>query len=272
MLQSKLFLASRAAVAPVMSSKYIVHREWVDLSRIVDGMCVCMCICRTQSRYDKYFVIQPSAPEGLADSSVEYEAHDSVDLDGVALRGLPSPSTVSKFSFCLAPGEYTVQAIDKGGDSWWGGVYSVIIGGGTLVHEEMSASAIQNTTFMVSHYVAPRTTFSKNQALHGGGGAAFWEDGSPENAERYRNEGTSNKALYEPFVGTPARSLVATASSYDADSGRSMDTDPIVVELHGECVVVNSVWGGRATATYVNHVVHRHCLLLSCVLPVSSLL
>ena len=176
--------------------------------------CICIPHDRTQDLYEKYFVIHASTPERLANnSSVDYKAHTLVDLDGAALRGLPRPGTIELFSFCLAPAEYTIQAIDTAGDGWWGGAYySVVVNGATVIHEEMTASTRQSTTFTVSPSVAPHTSFFENKATHGGGGALFWADEPPKNAERYRNDSTSNAASYGDYVATPARELAATGN------------------------------------------------------------
>ena len=187
--------------------------------------------------FEKYFVINQVNEN--SSTATDYEGIVSVDFYSSPMRGLPFPSSLTKFTFCVPPGEYTFHAIDSAGDGWWGGArYALIVDGAAAIDEEMNrtSSTRQSTAFTVALPRSARTAFSENKASSGGGGAIFWTDEPPTHTERYRNESTSNKALYGPFVGTPARSLAATASSYDADSGRIMDIDPIVVELHDECV------------------------------------
>ena len=142
-----------------------------------------------------------------------------------------------KFSFCLAPAEYTIEAIDTASDSWWGGAYySVFANGDEAIREEMEASTRQSTiVFTVSRSTASRTSSSENKALQGGG-AIFWEDEPPGNTERYRNESTPNIALYEDDVATPARALSVVTNSRRRTtaattlSGRELES-PLAFEL-----------------------------------------
>ena len=157
----------------------------------------------------------------------------SFDFNDEAMRGLPYVSAIQKFSFCAVPGEYTMHAIDVGGDAWWGGAYySVIVDGETVLHEQMgqASSTKQSTTFAVTLPVSARTAFSENKAPQGGGGAIFWEDIEPENLESYRNESGSNEAAYGKYAATPARAFIATSQTYNATSGSSM-TNPIIVDF-----------------------------------------
>jgi hypothetical protein len=127
-----------------------------------------------------------------------------------------------------------IQAIDTVGDGWWGGaLYTVIVNGETVIHEEMNStsSTRQSTVFSVALPASARIAFSENKASRGGGGAVFWEDTPPEFLEDYRNESDSNTALYGDFAATPARTLSAMNQTYDAISGISMTKDPISVEL-----------------------------------------
>ena len=158
----------------------------------------------------------------------------SYDFEGKAMRGVPFASSLQKFSFCVAPGDYTMHAIDTHGDGWWGGArYYVYRNGAVIVYEEMGtrSSSWQSTRISVALQPSARTTLSNNRALQGGGGAIFWEHEPPGNIKRYRNESSSNKALYGNYVATPARTLLATNSSYRAVSGDSMTANPIVLEL-----------------------------------------
>lgn len=174
----------------------------------------------------------PTSDNSDDDSGVAYDAA-SVDYNGDSLRGLPLSSTVRKFSFCCAPGEYVFHAIDTAGDGWWGDAYySVIIDGITVVQEEMgsSSSSIQSANFTVALPQSARTVFSMNNASMGGGGAIFWEDTPPENVEIFRS-GSSNIALYGDYAATPARTLSATKASYAGVSGNRMSTDPVTVQV-----------------------------------------
>ena len=170
--------------------------------------------------------------------SVNYDAHSS-DFNSVGMHGLPNAGSLTKFSFCCAPGEYSIHAIDTANDGWWGGAhYSVLIDGATVVHEEMNRTSSSRQTSSFEVALPPssaRTNFSSNKALQGGGGAIFWDNAPPKNVEFYRGiVAESNSALYGGFVATPARNLTATRHSYVAYSGRSMSTDPIIVELKDE--------------------------------------
>ena len=112
--------------------------------------------------------------------------------------------------------------------------YSVVVNDETILHERMgrTSSLRQSNEFTIAIPTSGRTALSGNAASQGGGGAVFWEEAVPENLERYRSD--SNTALYGDYVGTPERMLSATRLSYDAYSGRSMGSDPIIVELKDE--------------------------------------
>ena len=70
-----------------------------------------------------------------------------------------------------------------------------------------------------------------NKALHGGGGAVFWEEEPPANIDLYVNESASNTALFGDFCATPAQKLVAVnRSRYSAVSGH-VTKDPITMLL-----------------------------------------
>ena len=152
------------------------------------------------------------------------------------MRGLPVTGSMTKFTFCAPPGEYTMHAVDAAGDGWWGGAYyALLIDGALIAHEEMISSSRQSTTFTVNLPQSARTVFAENSASLGGGGAVFWADLPPQNIENYRNESDSNAAFYGTFVATPKRTLAASKSSYDAViSGQSMAADPITLELRDE--------------------------------------
>ena len=112
--------------------------------------------------------------------------------------------------------------------------YSVVVNDETILRERMgrTSSSRQSNEFTITVPTSERTALSGNAASQGGGGAVFWEEAVPENLERYRSD--SNTALYGDYVGTPERMLSATRLSYDAYSGRSMGSDPIIVELKDE--------------------------------------
>ena len=190
--------------------------------------------CRRSFRYlnffEKYFIIQQGVD---VNASVGYD-DSAIDSNGDSLRGEPLSSTIQKFSFCVTPGAYTIHAIDKANDGWWGGAhYSVLVGGTTVVREEMgiSSSSKQSTTFDVALPTSARTVFSDNNAPTGGGGVVFWNDRVPESIENYRNKSGSNTALYGSFVATPAKYLTVNKQKYDAISGRAMTSDPITMEI-----------------------------------------
>ena len=165
---------------------------------------------------------------------VELPAYESAsdDTDGKPMQGTPYPGSLKRFQYCIAPGDYTMVAIDNAGDGWWGNAYySVVVGGTTVIYEEMGriSSSIQSTPFTVN--TPARTTFSENKAPQGGGGALFWEDMPPVMNENLRNESESNAALYGDFIATPARVLSTTRHSYNAFSGLSMTVDHITLGL-----------------------------------------
>ena len=141
------------------------------------------------------------------------------------MRGLPSSSSLRKFSWCVGPGEYVLHAIDQAGDGWYGGAYyTVIVDGVVAVREEMATSMMQTTTVTVLESIASRTSFSENKAMQGGGGALFWEDAPPEHTESYRNKSASNAALYGDYVATPTRELATLGSVFDFTSGHNTTT------------------------------------------------
>ena len=165
------------------------------------------------------------------------------DADGKPMRGTPYPSSLKRFQYCVAPGDYTIVAIDNAGDGWWGNAYySVVVGGTTVIYEEMGriSSSIQSTPFTANLPLSARTTFSENRAPQGGGGALFWEDSPPGNLNNYRNESESNTALYGAYVATPARTLLARNHSFKTTSGDSMATDPVTIELKDRCVTTHA--------------------------------
>ena len=130
-----------------------------------------------------------------------------------------------------------MHAVDEAGDGWWGGgFYTVLVDGKTVVRNEMNQTSAtkQSTTFTVNLPASTRTSFSRNQAQQGGGGAAFWENlplESMEDIETYRVRSDLNTAHYGDYAATPARTLSATNHTYDGESGIRMARDPITVEL-----------------------------------------
>ena len=181
--------------------------------------------------YEKFFVINQIDDDSAV---TNYQGSASDDFYGAPMRGLPWPSSVTIFSYCVPPGDYTVHAVDTAGNGWWGGsFYSVIIDGANVMQEEMgrASSTRQSTTFTVALSQSGVTAFAENTALHGGGAAIFWQERQPANVERYRNESTSNVALYGDYVATPARELVATNYSFQTVSGVGMVTNPITIQL-----------------------------------------
>ena len=151
------------------------------------------------------------------------------------VTAVPFPGSLRKLTFCLAPGDYTLMAIDTQDDGWWGGAkYWVSVEGTVVVDEEMGirSSSLQRASFTVTLPQTARTAFQGNEAPQGGGGACFWEDAPPTNMESYRNE-SRNTALYGNFSATPARVLPASrdTTSYNAVSGESMVADPITFDL-----------------------------------------
>ena len=179
------------------------------------------CDCESLIRNTSTNVVKLPAYESAAD-----------DFYGRPIQGKPFASSLRKLQYCIAPGDYTMLAIDNAGDGWWGNAYySVIVGGTTVIHEEMGriSSWIQSTPFTVN--TPARTTFSENKAPQGGGGALFWEDMPPVMNENLRDESESNAALYGDFIATPARVLSTTRHSYNAFSGLSMTVDHITLGL-----------------------------------------
>ena len=163
---------------------------------------------------------------------MDYDAA-AIDFYDIAMHGYPLEGSVRKASFCAAPGEYTLHAIDKGNDGWWGGAfYSVMVAGEAVVREEMTSSRRQSTAFTVVRPLSAITAFSENQARQGGGGALFWKDKPPD--INIKTTGDSNMALYGGFAATPARTLSARSPAYNATSGASMATNPITLELRDQ--------------------------------------
>jgi hypothetical protein len=81
-------------------------------------------------------VVQDARDSWYGGSNVTYESN-SVDFNNVEMHGLPAAGTLTKFSFCCEPGEFSIHAIDTVGDGWWGGAhYSVLVDGVALVREE----------------------------------------------------------------------------------------------------------------------------------------
>jgi len=148
------------------------------------------------------------------------------------MHGMPFARSMTKYTFCAAPGEYVMHAVDAADDGWWGGArYSLVVDGALVAHEEMVSSSKQSTAFAVRLPQSARTSFSKNNASLGGGGAAFWTDVEPNNLEQYRDESDSNAALYGDFAATPKRTLAAKNSSYEFISGQGRADHPITLEL-----------------------------------------
>ena len=195
--------------------------------------CLSSCTRVSSNYYEKYAIIQ-SATDTFVDDTVN-SYPNSFDSNGVPMYALPFPSSVTKSSFCLEPGEYVIHAVDGAGDGWWGGAHYTVLEDGVLViHEEMGrrSPSRQSTAFTVALPILATTAFSENKALHGGGGAAFWEDVPPVNIEAYRNKSVSNTAAYGDFAATPARKLSAARGSYGATSGTAMPSeDPITLDL-----------------------------------------
>ena len=163
----------------------------------------------------------------------DYESADvSTDVYGARMHGMPFARSMTKYTFCAAPGEYVMHAVDAADDGWWGGArYSLVVDGALVAHEEMVSSSKQSTAFAVRLPQSARTSFSKNNASLGGGGAAFWTDVEPNNLEQYRDESDSNAALYGDFAATPKRTLAAKNSSYEFISGQGRADHPITLEL-----------------------------------------
>ena len=204
--------------------------------RVFDPHLLRVLLRRERGVYEKYFVITQHG-EDSDTTTVEYETSTSVDVNNDMLRGLPSAGSLAKFSFCCLPGEYTMHAIDTASTGWWGGAYSVLADGVTVIQEEMNrtSSSRQSTPFTVMLSPSARTNVSSNKALQGGGGAMFWNDVPLERVERYRERAReSNVALYGAFIATPARNLTTMHDSYHAYSGRAMSAGPITVELKDE--------------------------------------
>ena len=184
----------------------------------------------TNNYYEKYFILQKA---NEAEDDADYGAA-SIDLNKVQMRGTPTPGTVNLFSFCVKPAEYTIHAVDEAADGWWGGAYyEVSVDGMPVIQEEMNrtSSTRQTKGFTVALSQSAFTSFTENMALRGGGGAIFWEDEPPQNTEQYRNESTSNIALYGNYTATPARELTTTVQSYNTTSGGSMTSNPITIDL-----------------------------------------
>jgi len=191
---------------------------------------------RSIGRYEKYVVIQASE-SFVGGSEPDYDAA-TTDFNGARMYGLPVANSLQRFSFCAVPGEYMIHSIDTAGDGWYGGgTYTVMVDGTIVIQEEMTSPSIQSTTFDVVLPTSARTHFAENKALRGGGGAIFWETIPPRNSERYRNQSDPNTAIYGAFAATPARTLAATGTSYDAISGVSMVTDPITVQITDRCEI-----------------------------------
>ena len=206
-----------------------------------------MHVFRSRDIFEKYVIVQAAAAtDTTLNVSVDYGAA-SLDKHGAPMRGLPLTNSVQKSSFCMAPGEYTIHAIDTAGDGWWGGgYYSVIVDGVTVVREEMNRmSSMQSTAFTVALPVSARAAFFENEALRGGGGGVFWEDAPPNNIENYRSSSGSNTALYGDFIATPARELTTAGRSFDTVTGVGMAADPITVVLkdRSENSVTNMDYG-----------------------------
>ena len=54
------------------------------------------------------------------------------------VTAVPFPGSLRKLTFCLAPGDYTLMAIDTQDGGWWGGAkYWVSVEGTVVVDEEM---------------------------------------------------------------------------------------------------------------------------------------
>ena len=189
-------------------------------------------LCRSNSLYEKYFIIQRTDDKSFNESSLSFD-DASIDFDGTALRGFPLAGSARKFSFCALPGIYRIHTIDANGDGWWRGAYSVVVNGATVIQDEMgrTSSLTQSTTFNATLPLRANTTLSGNKAPLGGGGGVFWEDTPPQNIETYRKaHGSSNSAKYGNDVATPARTLLATSGSYTTVSGGRM-TNTIDVEV-----------------------------------------
>ena len=195
--------------------------------------CITSCLSLFRETYKEKYTILQSVADTLLNGSVDYDSA-SFDFDGDSMHVLPAPNTVTNASFCVAPGEYVIHAVDGADDGWWGGAYySVLIDGALVIHEEMGrqSSSKQSAAFSVALSPSARTVFSENKAPRGGGGFVFWEDVPPNNIENYRNTSDSNEAAYGDYAATPIRTLSAGRSSYDAVSGAAMRTDPITLDL-----------------------------------------
>ena len=192
---------------------------------------------RQNSLYEKYFTIEEATgfsqvnnSSMVSNSSMGY-GEAAVDFEGVRMRGLPFAGMMRKFSFCAVPGEYTLHAIDEGGDAWWGGTVAVVVNGATVVREEMRHSSKQSATFSVTLPTSSHTRFAENSASRGGGGAVFWENAPPGHIESYRQDSDSDSAMYGDFIASPPRALSTTHSIYNGTPGLSMTADPIIVDL-----------------------------------------
>ena len=174
-------------------------------------------------------------------SNVPLPSYDAAsdDFQGTAMRGKPFPASFRKFSFCAAPGDYTLKAVDTEGDGWWSGArYWVVVDGDVVVNEQMGSRSfsIQLSHITVTLPHLARTKLDGNAALKGGGGACFWEDAPPNRIEEYRND-SRNVALYGNFTATPARTLSASSNVYGTVSGGTMSADAITVILTDRCCV-----------------------------------
>ena len=160
------------------------------------------------------------------------------DFEGTIMRGLPFSASIRKFDFCVAPGDYTLSAVDVAGNGWWGGArYLVKVNDAVVVNEEMGVrdGFAQRASFTVTIPGTARSMFQGNKALQGGGGAVFWENASPGQLESYRNE-SDNAAMYGDYAATPARTISASRDNYDAVSGHEMSANGIMLDLMDRCV------------------------------------
>lgn len=189
---------------------------------------------RQNNVFEKYFTIEQWSADPLANSSRTGYREAAADFNGAKMRGLPFAGMMRMFSFCVAPGDFTIHAMNAGGDAWWGGGYTVVVNGATVVSEEMHHSTKQSSTFSVSLPPSSKTNFVENAAPRGGGGSVFWTDAPPAHIESYRNESDSDSAMYGDFIATPSRALSTSRSHYAASSGLSMRADPVVVDLLDE--------------------------------------
>lgn len=159
----------------------------------------------------------------------------------------PYPAQLTRFSYCLAPGDYSVVAYTKNNMSWWGGSFWV-------VDEELRRTYDGGRVFTETSDPVHLSldlpfrgacSMSANRANDGGGGGTFWDSHKPAGLDTVLVL-EPNEAHYGPDVATPARSLAFEKDrpqGYFTNWGVAMEDDPIVVlavDSYGERVTTES--------------------------------